>query len=174
MLIPGSHYGDALFLGGALCLYVSGRVLKPLIAIGYPLLKTCVTLKAKPEESQQQKYIQELRNLNKYWVVLGLFTISETFVDVVLPYIFPFYHQGKLVFLLALQSKYNDRPVYVYIYDMYLTDIADEIYPFLKKVSGHMIESAMYKVREYRDEYVKKTMDTMTGMTFWFPSPKCE
>lgn len=143
-----------IFIGGSCVLYLSSRLLRPLIGIGYPLLKTCKILNTTTHANGAElaECRRNLQNINKYWVCFGAFTLSEVVADQFFPYFLPFYNQGKLLAVIALQCNWGDAPLCVVIFDKYISPVCNEIYPLadsLLEKSSDVISSEI--VRRSRD-----------------------
>ncbi|PCI27830.1 hypothetical protein COB52_04360 [Candidatus Kaiserbacteria bacterium] len=110
--------------------YIGLRLIRPLIGVGYPLLKTCKILKMHREKDSIKRENILLRQMAKYWACYGIFTFFEAMFDHFAPYIIPFYYQGKFFAMIALQCNWGDKPVCVILFDQYIYPVYKDIYPF--------------------------------------------
>lgn len=165
-----------VLFGMSVGVYVGSRLLRPLVGLGYPILKSCEAMKVlthTKNSTEREAAVHELQVMNKYWVCYGLFSMSEVIFDQVLPYVIPFYYQSKLLAVVFLQCKVGEQPICVIVYDQYVSKIINEIYPItdslLEKGSDIVLsEYGKYKatIHERMETIREDVKQRMTNFIF--------
>ena len=116
--------GVAVLLGAAIVFGVGIGSLSSLVGFVYPAFKSFQAIETKHKGDDTQWLV--------YWVIFALFSIMETFVDLILYWI-PFYFSFKIAFLLWAMLPQTKGAKF--LYDNFLKD-------FLKKNESR-IDAAM-------------------------------
>eukprot|EP00960_Hanusia_phi_P029232 747852-Hanusia_phi.AAC.2 len=76
-----------------------------ILSVLYPAFESYKAIKTPSKEDDTQWL--------SYWVIFGIFTMGEFFLDIVICWI-PFYYEAKLVFIMWLVSSYTKGALLIY------------------------------------------------------------
>ncbi|EKX38280.1 hypothetical protein GUITHDRAFT_89434 [Guillardia theta CCMP2712] len=86
------------------------KFLAMIFSVLYPAFESYKAIKTKSTEDDIQRQTQQWLS---YWVIFGIFTMGEFFLDIVICWI-PLYYEAKLIFILWLVSSYTKGALLIY------------------------------------------------------------